>query len=278
MNGIFNMTNLNAPAKSRGVVLFAFNTCTVDYVKIAEQSAKLIKHYLQLPITLITDTLIESTQFDQIICVENNLENIRIGHAHGELWRNGERYRAYEFSPYDETILLDTDYLVLDRSLLKLFDQTYDYKLMYNNHMINEPNNNFTMGMLNLPYVWATVIIFKKTIRAKHLFEVVGKIQRNYNYYRKLYQLNLRNFRNDYAFAMANLIVNGYDLGIEQSIPTTMLTIDKSISKLEIKDGSIVVRQEQHAHVIPKQNIHIMDKQYLLSDDFNNFVGTLCQG
>ena len=30
------------------------------------------------------------------------------------------------------------------------------------------------------------------------------------------------------------------------------------------------------AYVIPKQNIHIMDKEYLLSDNFNNFVKTIC--
>ena len=86
------MTNLNAPAKSRGVVLFAFNTKLVDYVSIAQQSARLIKCTLDLPVTIISD-------------IGKMTDNYRTGYAHGTQWYNSDRYRAYEFSPYDETLL-----------------------------------------------------------------------------------------------------------------------------------------------------------------------------
>ena len=92
-----------------------------------------------------------------------------------------------------------------------------------------------------------------------------------------LYNISQRNFRNDYAFAIANSILNGYSLDIEQSIPWTMLSFYKPISQIDVKGNKLIVRHEDQAHVIPQQNIHVMDKKYLLSDNFNLLVDTLCQ-
>lgn len=274
MPGIFNMKSSNVPAKSRGVVLFAFNTSTINYVKIAEQAARLIHQTLQLPVTLITDVKEPTEHFDQIVTVEHTLTNFKNGDQ--TEWRNADRYNAYQLSPYDETLLLDSDYLQLDNSLLKLFDVDFDYKLQHNNHLVND-NSKFVMGDISLPYVWATVVAFRKTAKSQILFDLVGRIQRNYSYYRMLYNIVPRNFRNDYAFAIANSIINGYDLGIDQSIPWTMLSFDKPIEKIELKNNSLIVRQSNSACVIPQQNIHVMDKQYLLSENFNELVNTICQ-
>jgi hypothetical protein len=252
------------PVKSRGVLLFAFNTDQVDYVKIAEQSARLINHALNLPVTIISDS-----------DVDNQFKNVRTGYANGTTWRNGDRYRAYELSPYDETVLLDTDYLMLDDSLLKILDTTVDYRLMHYNQ---SPRQSMTgnMGEMSLDYVWATAITFNRTDKTKMLFDLVGRIQRNYSYYRKLYNLRERNFRNDYAFAIANNILNGYTTDRSQSIPWSMLTLDQPITSIEVKGNMLVVR-EQTAHIISKQNIHVMDKDYLQSSKYIEFVDTICQ-
>lgn len=259
------MKNLNVPAKSKGVLLFAFNTNTVDYVKIANQTARLIKHALNLPVTIITDQE-----------VDNQFKNVRQGYANGAEWRNGDRYRTYELSPYDETILLDTDYLVLDDSLLKILDTTIDYRLMHHNQSPRQSMSG-NMGELSLDYVWATVVAFKRTTKSKLLFDLVGRVQRNYSYYRKLYNIRERNFRNDYAFAIANNILSGYTTDTSQSIPWTMLTLDKPITGIEIKNTMLVVREQEQAHVIPKQNIHVMDKDYLQSAEYIKFVDLVCQ-
>ena len=54
MNGIKSMKNLNELGKSRGVLLFAFNSKTVSYVDLAVNSTKLIKKFLQLNLMRIT--------------------------------------------------------------------------------------------------------------------------------------------------------------------------------------------------------------------------------
>ena len=260
--------------KSRGVLLFAFNTNAVDYVKIAERSAQLAKATLDLPITLVTDSLTTNTIFDRVIQVDNTLQNYKPGQSN-YVWRNGDRYRAYELSPYDETILIDSDYLILDDSILTLFEQEFDYRIMTHNQTPDDIWNE-TMGIFGLQYQWATVILFKKTEKSKMLFDLAGRIQRNYRYYVALYHIRGSNFRNDYAFTIANNILNGYNQEMSDGIPWTMLTFARGINSLTIKDTIITVKEFDRAYLIPRQNIHVMDKNYLLTDDFENFVRDVC--
>jgi len=267
------MKKSNVPVKSRGVLVFAFNTEKTDYVRIAEQAARLVHHTLNLPITLVTEPGVMSEHFDTTIYVDNTLKNFKVGEQGS--WRNGDRFRAYELSPYNETLLIDTDYLMLDDSLLKLFEQDFDYRIMSWN---NKPATPWLlkMGMYSHEYLWATAILFRKTPRAKMLFDLVGRVQRNYDYYRRLYHMREGNFRNDYAFTIANNILNGYDLNFDQGIVTPMLTFADVTTSIAPKGNMLVVKEQERAYVIPRQNIHVMDKGYLLSDNFNEFVNTVC--
>jgi hypothetical protein len=259
--------------KSRGVLLFAFNTEHTDYVEIARRSSRLIRQTLDIPITLITENGTNTKGFDTVVYVDNILKNYKIGEQGS--WRNGDRWRAYELSPYDETILIDSDYLMLDDSLLKLFEQAFDYRIMTHN---NKPAGawNLNTSLLGLQYQWATVILFRKTLRAKMLFDLAGKVQRNYHYYAKLYHIRDKNFRNDYAFTIANNMLNGYNLDMDQGIPWPMLTFADVVISIRKKDNLLTVKERERGYVIPQQNIHVMDKGYLLSDDFADFVETVC--
>jgi hypothetical protein len=131
------------------------------------------------------------------------------------------------------------------------------------------------MGEMSLNYVWATAIAFKKTLKSKMLFDLVGRVQNNYRYYCKLYNIRSSNFRNDYAFAIADNIINGYSAS--SGIPWTMLTVDKTVKALEIKNNKIIVREDDVAHVISQQSLHIMDKAYLQSDSYEEFIDTICK-
>ena len=258
--------------KSRGVLLFAFDT-KINYVEIARRSAQLIHRTLDLPVALVTDTPVRSSEFDQVIVVDNTLNNHKVGQPGA--WRNGDRYRAYELSPWDETLLIDSDYLMLDSNLLKLFEQDFDYRIMSHNQT---PAGEWktSIGNYSIPYLWATAILFRRTEKTRMLFELVGRIQRNYLYYLKLYHGNHNSFRNDYAFTIANNILNGYDLSMDQGIGWPMFTFNEVVKSISIKNNLITVKEKNKAHIIPRQNIHVMDKEYLLSDNFANFVEQIC--
>lgn len=266
------MKTSSVQEKSRGILLFAFNTSEIDYVEIARRSARLVNHTLNLPVTLVTEQGTSVDGFDQVIYINNTLQNYKIGERGA--WRNGDRWQAYNLSPYDETILIDSDYLVLDQNLLKLFEQDFDYRIMTHN---DKPAGAWAlnMGLFGLQYLWATVILFRKTARAGMLFDLVGRIQRNYHYYSRLYHMRDRNFRNDYAFTIADNILNGYQPR-EHGIPWSMLTFADVVTSITENNDLLTVKEHEKGYVIPRQNIHVMDKGYLLSDDFANFVEAIC--
>lgn len=271
------MKNSSESEKSKGVLVFAFNSQRIRYTDIADQTSKLIKKNTNLPVTIVTDIDAElKFDYDQIIRVDSKTGNVRFSKDQQVYeWKNFDRYRAFDLSPYDETVLIDTDYLMLDNSLIKLFDQPFDYRLMYNMQTPLELNTD-EMGPASLPMVWATVVLFRKTVRARIFFDLVGRIQRNYGYYRSLFAIRETNYRNDFAFSMANIILNGHTLTPEQSIPWPMLTIEDNIESIDIKNKFLTVKYGNRADVISRQNLHVMDKQYLLSDKFKNFVERIC--
>jgi len=254
------MQNSKKLGKSKGIVAFAFNTETTDYVSIAKSTLEVASHTLELPYTLITDDNDEEFY--------NSRYDIDTGGF--VQWRNFNRCSAYELSPYDETIVIDVDYLILEKNLLEIFKCPWDYLLCRHSHAltVDWPSN---MGQQSLPYVWATVFAFRKTHRAKQFFDLVKKVQQNYNYYRLLFNIDERNYRNDYAFAIADIILNGFTIP-NSGIPGSILAANQPIDKIEIRDDMLVIRDSNRAYVVPKTNLHIMSKRYLQSDDFKNLV------
>lgn len=253
------MKNLDESVKSKGVVIFASNTSTVDYISIAEKSARLVEKYLGLPTTIITDT------------VESNNKRHSIDSDKFEPWNNLGRHRAYNLSPYDQTILLDSDYFVLDNNLLKVLDTIQDYKIVrHNNYLDGSPVS--PMGKYSLPYLWATVVAFERTPKAQMLFDFVARIERNYEYYRKLYNITATNFRNDYAFTIADLALNGYTQDNKNYIPWPMLSISTAVDELKLAGNKLVVKTNNQAWVLPKQSLHIMSKAWLTSAACDQFV------
>ena len=279
MIGINNMQNSSASEKSKGVLLFAFNNSDNDYVKLTKQTIKLLRHNLKLPVTIVTG-LEEVVDFevDQVIRVEPEAGNTRFDSTKTRVqWLNFGRYYAYDLSPYDETLLLDTDYLVFDQDLLKYFELDWDYLIPNRNIYLGKSEAQETMGLYSLPFLWATIIFFRKTPRAKMLFDLVGRIQRNYNYYKHLYNTTVSNYRNDYAFAIADYVINGYTSDPETKLPRMMISADQEIKKLEIKNNHLHITYEDKGFVIGLQNLHVMGKKYLQSDAFEKFVEDYCE-
>lgn len=269
------MQILEKSEKSKGVLLFAFNNADTDYVSIAQHAVTLIARNLKLPVTLVTG-LNETVDFtvDNLIRIDHKSKNFRLSTDTGSrvAWNNFGRYRAYELSPYDETILLDTDYLVLDDSLLKYFDTEWDYLIPSKNFNIGVGLTTDTMTRYGVDFLWATVVFFRRTQRTQDLFDMVGRIQRNYRYYQQLFNITPANFRNDYAFAMADIVINGYSPAVTARLPITILTVVETIDSIQEFNQLLKIKTKTTAHVVPKTNLHVMSKHYLQSVQFREFV------
>ena len=113
---------------TQGVLIFAFNSLKFNYYDMARHSARRAKHFLNLPVTLITDTdslpgNFNDGTWDKVITITPDKNNVR---DWGQ-WINKGRYMAYDLSPYDETILIDADYVINSDKLLKTFDTYEDF-------------------------------------------------------------------------------------------------------------------------------------------------------
>ncbi len=253
------MQNYDVSEKSRGIVAFATNTDVTDYVSIANRTVKLASEKLGLPYTVITHSkTVTGTRFDPDLgrFVE---------------WKNFNRHMAYDLSPYNETLVIDVDYVIQDNSLNHIFDLEFDYLLMRSARSINNEPIDPCMGKHGLPFVWATVFAFRKTARAKMFFDLVDRVEENYGYYREIFNIEARNYRNDYAFAIADVVLNGFRI-IQDSIPGPMLNIPQTVTHITRHGDLVVVKDRDRSYVIPPMNMHVMSKAYLQSKDFERFV------
>jgi hypothetical protein len=258
------MQKSNVLEKSRGIVAFAVNTSTTDYVAIANRTVPLAAKVLGLPYTIITEEKVAKyARFSTRTDVDTG-QTVE--------WKNVGRNSAYQLSPYDETLVIDVDYVVQDASLLKIFDISWAYILQRHSRSLNDEHMPHLMGEHSLPYVWATVFAFRRNPKSEMFFNLVERIQENYLYYRELFNITNRTYRNDYAFAMADIILNGFRVRNDVSIPGWMVNVTQTINSIEAQDNRLIIKDRDSAYVIPKMNLHVMSKQYLQSENFNKFV------
>lgn len=218
--------------KTRGVILFAFNSSKYNYADMAVYTAKRVKAFLDLPTTLITDvdtykTILDDRKvFDGVVEVEPDLSNIKDQTS----WINKGRYQAYELSPYDETLVIDVDYLVNSDTLLKTFDLSDTFCCHSNTHMLMHPEAAQEKMGYTYETLWATVIMFKKSERAKQIFETLEMVQNNYDHYANIHSFIGGVYRNDYGLTLALKIVNGHTDVPSDYIPWNLIHVGKNTS------------------------------------------------
>lgn len=216
---------------SQGAILFAFNSPKYDYYAMAEYTAKRINHFLNLPVTIVTDE--QSVQsstgytFDKVITIEPDRNNKR----DWGMWINKGRYQAYELSPYDETLLLDVDYMVNSDKLLKCFEVYDDFCCHDSTEFYMHPNAaQEILSAFSFNTLWATVVAFKKTVRTKQIFECLKMVQDNFQHYANIHQFLASTYRNDYALTLALRIANGHIIPKNDILPWNLMHVGKNTS------------------------------------------------
>ena len=275
---------------SRGFIIHAYNNLEIDYGTMALCSAMLVKKHLkENSVSLITsnDTLSWITSqhglelinyaFNNIIVInkENNISNRKFFDTRYsskiQPYYNNNRSDSYELSPYDETILLDADYLVLDNSLDCVWGSVED--IMVNkslrdlNHNIDLNGFDTRFNDMGIPLYWATLMYFKKTEKVKCIFELMKFIKDNYSYYKNLYHFSSNGyFRNDYALSIAiHMMNNQSENDSVVPLPTPYINLATEYDDLiEFKDGKalFVSEEEQGKFLLHKviTNVHVMNK------------------
>lgn len=262
---------------TRGAILFAFNSPKFNYFAMAEHTANRISHFLNLPVTVVTDesSLPENPKFkfDNIILVEPDRNNRR----DWGIWINKGRYQAYELSPYDETILLDTDYMVNSKKLLKLFELNTDFCCHDNTSFLMQPGvPQEVLSVYSYKTLWATVVKFSKTNRAKQIFDCLKMVQENFEHYANIHNFIAATYRNDYALTLATRIANGHVLPSTDIIPWDLLHVGKNTTIYSNKNDPVNTeytvmfdnwkkgKLRKEYIIIKDMDFHVMNKKNFL--------------
>lgn len=253
---------------SRGALLFAFNSPKFNYYDMAVATAKRVNHFWDMPVTIVTDekSLPENQKytFDNTVIVEPERDNVRDWGA----WYNKGRFQAYEFSPYEETILLDTDYMVNSDRVLQVFDYYDDFCCHDTTSYLMQPGvAQEVLSSYSFKTLWATVVAFKKTSRAKQIFDCLGMVQKNYDHYANIHSFVGGTYRNDYGLTLALRIVNGHSDNKQDIIPWNLIHVGKNTAIYRNSDDEFnteytVMFDHWHRGKIRKEYMTIKDVDF----------------
>lgn len=275
---------------SRGFLIYALNNEEIDYGQMALVCAAMIKNHLKINrVCLATDqstlnwvksnygelfermiddvVLLHSSTNDQKKAFKDSASTTKI-----LSWKNQSRASAYELSPYDETVVLDSDFLVQDPS----FDLVWgnDESVMINKDiaLVSHTEPAWTEKRLDksgLEMYWATAIYFKKDDVSKTLFNLVEHIRERYDFYQYAYEFPGRLFRNDYAFSIAIHMLNGFlQNGEIKPLPFTRILSSFDTDELvDVGPNSLTFltssREKPNDYTLTKVegvSVHVMNK------------------
>ena len=240
-----------------GALIFAYNNEEVDYESMAHWSAKNIKRHLGIPTTIITDNNIAG-------------DNVRHFSDVGTVtWHNLNRMDAYKLSPYDQTLVLDADYVVVSDQLTVLLDSQENFmchRLAYDITGLQTFDDLNYFGTYHFPMWWATVMMFRRSQQAQLIFETMTMIRDNWTHYRNLYANPRSTYRNDHALSIALNIENGHTL-TTTDIPWSLASLTPEHQLTQIDQDryrvDFVTADQKPRWIEITQDFHAMGKRHL---------------
>lgn len=180
-----------------------------DYVKMAyvlAMSLKLSQKESNLSVIVNKGSKIPKkykSLFDKIIYVENIKDE----------WKVQNKWQYYQLTPYDETIIVDTDMLFLNDisvwwKILSSFDINFTTQVRnYRNEIITSDYYRKVFTNNNLPNLYTGLFYFKKTSKVERYFKFLKLVFQNWEEFYKLLKNPPKFLSGDVAFALAAKII-----------------------------------------------------------------------
>lgn len=268
---------------NKGVLILARNNDQLDYVKQAYYAATRVKKYLDVPVSIATENVqylnkrYDVSILDKIIKIEDTEIINNRNFKDGAMWtktaafKNVGRADAYDISPYDETLIIDSDYIISNNHLIECFESKHDFLIYKDATDISRVRSEIEFENISdssVPFYWATCVFFRKTKINKIFFDLVKHIQENYIHYRKVYQITYPMFRNDYAFSIAIHIMNGFKEGnFAHPMPGNMWFSTDNDILWNMEDDNMFFLIEKEKYLgeytpvrVKGRTVHIMNK------------------
>lgn len=271
---------------SKGILVFAYNNRSVDYVKQAAYLAKRAKQYLNLPTSIVTEDVEYAQQwkelFDEIIYCKSTAITAKT-YNNGTMakqkltFKNDTRPKAYDLTPYEQTLLLDTDYIIADTAFANCFDGPNEFMIYKDAHDVagfRDYSEFKRISDVGVDFYWATCVYFRKTQTTQVFFNLLKHIQNHWTHYRQIYRLETPVYRNDHVFSIAIHIMNGFMQGdFAKKMPGKMYYItDKDILH-RLADDEFVLLLEKEKYLgqytlanFKGRSLHVMNKFSLMEN------------
>lgn len=273
----------------KGVVLIAHNNRKVDYAKMAIVSGGLAKKHLAVPVSLITDKstldwMKESGSYDDAESVFENIiltdrpeidnyRNLNDGLERDKIpFINSTRSMVWELTPYDRTLLIDSDFLICSSALNHYWE--IDSSILIGDSFTDIEGSR--IGVLDkwvadtgVHLYWATTVMFTKNQTSKVFFDLVSYIKENYSYYADLFRFDSQQYRNDISFSIAKHILDGFEKS-SITLPSILTVQDKDILVgIERETLKVLISEtnDPSKYVlcsVKNQDIHVMNKQSII--------------
>ena len=298
--------NSSTNESSRGYLLFAHNNASIDYACLALCNALLIKKNLLTvtDVALVTDhdTLEYMIEFNGQELVNRAFEHIIFSDAHisearprryhdtryttfADAYYNIDRPNAYSLSPFEETMMIDVDYLILDNTTDMVWGSVDEFLCNTKTRDLDHKSNNFgfdnRFNDMSIPLYWATAVYFRKTPLSKIIFELMGFIREHWVYYQYLYRfLPSGYFRNDFALSIAIHIANNLmEYGSVPPLPVPHILFSMEHDEMHaFGDGKCMITSEPdmgqfYLHAV-NANLHMMNKRAIVrhKNDIINYA------
>ena len=168
---------------SKGIVVLAQNNETDNYVEQSALLAMSLRHHNDVPISLITNDQVPEeyvSLFDKIIPIPFG------DSAEDSEWKVENRWKIYHASPYDETIVMDTDMLVLQNidvwwNFLSNYEVFYTSNVLtYKGETANTSYYRKTFIDNELPNLFCGLHYFKKSDFAQQFYTWLELVVNNW--------------------------------------------------------------------------------------------------
>lgn len=248
-----------------GALIFAFNNEKTNYVKLAAWNAERIRRFLRIPVAVVTDSTDHDLPkwFDRVISVDTPPGHSRYFEDYDAsvTWHNSNRTDALALSPWDQTLLLDADYVVDSSGLTMVIESDKDFLCFRHSFDLTVPGGQHmllpTFGRYQFPMWWATVIMFRRSALAGHIFGSMQMIRDHWPHYRDLYGIDRATYRNDHALSIALGLVSGHSLAVD-AIPWPMLSVLPG-TELRRHDDDWVARWVDQSNKVREISFHGID-------------------
>lgn len=168
----------------KGFLVLAQNSENIDYVKQAYALAlSLHKSQSSCLISLVTNDPVPDEYkeiFDKIIPIPGDDQAV------DSVWKVENRWKLYHVTPYDETVVFDSDMLVF-RSFDRLWEQLSNYDVFFASHVLDFKGNRVTdhvnrkMFTENqLPNLYFGLHYFKKNQPALDFYNTLAFVVANW--------------------------------------------------------------------------------------------------